>query len=490
MDWLKKNYPLLIVLTVAFVLRFVNLGYSDYQGDEINALFFPKAGESIASFLLDKSKGPVQYLMAGLVKLVDPSYTHRFIDRLPFALTGFLAVFFFYKLVEDNFGRRQAFYSSLFFATNGFFVAFSRIIQYQSLVLFFMLLALYLFSLSAKRENWRVKGLYFGFICWALALLSHYDGVFIAPFAFYFLYPRFKEKHFWLSLLIPGLMLAVFYIPFGISISAAIKVNWLRRIEGVPEKISNSKYLFSVYQPNHVFHLYVLSGALGGLKYIIDAIKSKKIERIQGFLGLWLLLPVIFWEGLVDIRGTHIYTYILPATIFMAEGIVFIEDTVRAAAKRFSLVKAANFAMNAGLFLVFGFISLQSYTIFVNHTSEYPWENEKFLVFTLKKPSTLFNLSLFGFPYYRHWDEIRTLVDSTPKNGYYSTNEYERISDYFVAQKYKTSQAGFYIYVLNPQSFKAKITSKRIKAWVANHDPVKVFYNESGKPVVKVYYLY
>lgn len=456
MDWLKKNYPLLIVLIVAFALRFVNLGYSDFQGDEIKALFIPDPGQKIISFLMDQRKGPMQFFVAGAVKLVDPSYTHRFVDRFPFALAGFLAVFFFYKLVEDNFSKRKAFYSSLFFATNGFFVAFSRIIQYQSLVILFMVLALYMFSLSAKLDRWKVKGLYIGFIFWALSILSHYDGIFIAPFAFYFLYPRLKEKHFWLSLIAPGLMLAAFYIPFVFSISDATKIYWLRRLKGVQGAISNSKYLFSVYQPNHIFYIYGLLGALGGLKFIVEAVQKRKIELKHIFLVLWFLIPALFMEVLVSVPGTHIYTYILPATIFLAEGIVFIEDSDRAVAKRFSLVKATNLAMSAGLFVVFAFISLQSYTIFVDHISEYPWEEGKFLIFTLNKPSTIFQLSLFGFPYYRHWEEIKTLVNSTSNNGFYSTNEREEISSYFVTLKKDAASAGYYIYILNPQSLTRK----------------------------------
>jgi 4-amino-4-deoxy-L-arabinose transferase-like glycosyltransferase len=487
MDWFKKNYPLLIVLIITFLLRFVNLGYSDFQGDEIKALYILDPGQKITSFILDQRKGPMQWIITGAVKLIDPAYSHRFVDRFPFALAGLLAVFFFYKLIEENFSKRIAFYSSLFFATNGFFVAFSRIMQYQSLVILFMVLALYMFSLSSRSEKWKVKGLYIGFIFWALSILSHYDGVFIAPFAFYFLYPRLKDKHFWLSLIVPGLMLAAFYIPFILSISDATLSYWQGRLQGVEGKISSSRYLFIVYQPIYVLRLYTLLAWAGFIKVIVEAIQKRKMEPKYVFVVLWFLLPAVFMEVLVSVPGTHIFTYLLPLTIILGVGIVFIEDIIAAVADKLSILKPANMITILGLVVVFTFISLQTYTIFVNNTTEYPWEEEKFLIFTLHKPNTDYHLSLFGFPYYRHWEEIRIMVNSSPNNGYYSTNENDTISSYYVNLKNDPNLAGFYIFVLNSQNIRQKI-SKQISERMAVHDPVKIYYDKNGRPVTKIYY--
>jgi 4-amino-4-deoxy-L-arabinose transferase-like glycosyltransferase len=489
MDWFKKNYPLLIVLIIAFLLRFVNLGYSDFQGDEIKALFIPDPSQKLTSFFMDQRKGPMQWFVTGAVKLVDPAYTHRFVDRFPFALAGLLAVFFFYKLVEGNFSKKIAFYSSLFFATNGLFVAFSRIMQYQSLVILFMVLALYMFSLSSKSERWKDRGLTFGFIFWALSILSHYDGVFIAPFAFYFLYPRLKDKHLWLSLIVPGLMLAAFYIPFVLSISAATMSYWQERLQGLAGKISSSRYLFDVYQPIYVIDIYTLFAALGFIYLIVEAIQKRRMQLKHVFVVIWFLLPAVFMEGLVSIPGTHIYTYILPLTIILGMGIVFIEGLIAAVAVRLKILKPVHVIKVLGLALVFAFISLQTYTIFVNNTTEYPWEDEKFLIFTLKQPSLVYNLSLFGFPYNRHWEEIKTLVDTAPNNGYYWTNEKDSISGYFVPLKEDPYHFGYFIYVLNPQSFYKEISNKRIAAWMATHDPLKIYYDKNGRPVTKVYYI-
>jgi 4-amino-4-deoxy-L-arabinose transferase-like glycosyltransferase len=489
MDWLRKNYPFLIVLSIAFLLRFVNLGYSDFQGDEVRAMLIPGPGQTIPQFLTDQRKGPMQWVVTGAIRLIDPAYTHRFVDRFPFALAGFLAVYFFYKLIEDNFSPKIALYASLFFATNGIFVAFSRIMQYQSLVILFMILALYLFSLSSKSERWKVKGLYIGFIFWALSILSHFDGVLIAPFALYFLIPRLKDKHLWLSMIIPGLMLAAFYIPFVIYLGDLTRSYWEARLQGIVGKVSDSRYLFYMYQPVYVLRIYTLLAAIGLLKLIVDAVFQRKIEIKHVFVVLWFSFPAVILEIFVSVPGTHIYAYLLPLTIILAFGIVLIEDSIAAVAVKLKIVGLANGMKVFGLALAFAFISLQSYTIFVNHTSEYPWEAEKFLLFNLKKPNWYFDLSLYGFPYYRHWDEIGALVNSTDNNGYYSTNENISIARHYISLENNPKLAGIYIDVANPQNPFAKIIDPRIKSWITVHDPVKIFYDEQGRLVAKIYYL-
>ena len=142
---------------VAFLLRFINLGYSDYQGDEIKAFFLPISGQNAFEFLLDQRKGPVQFLITAFLKIFNPSYDNQLLMRLPFALAGTLAVYFFYKLINIHFGKKIAFYSSFFIATNGFFIAFSRIVQYQSFVIFFAILALYCFTLAITKEKYIIK---------------------------------------------------------------------------------------------------------------------------------------------------------------------------------------------------------------------------------------------------------------------------------------------------------------------------------------------
>ena len=481
-----KEPLLLITVLLAFSLRLQNIGYSNYQGDEIKALFLPDPGQSMSSFFLDQRKGPMQFIVTFLLKLVNPTYTNEFFVRLPFALAGAFAVLFFYKLLKDRFGEKIAFYASFFFATNGFFVALSRIVQYQAFVMFFMVLALHMFSLAVKQEKWKIKGIYLGFLFWALSILSHYDGVFIAPFAFYLLGVWFSQnknlaKHLFGAGALAGLLLAVFYVPFVLSISIATKDYWLNRLSGGNGKISSSRYLFQVYNPIYIIHIYNILSVFGLL-----ALRKKSLQLLIVFI--WFALPFVFLEFIVNIPGTHVFIYLLPLTIILAHGIVEVE----AAGKWiFDKLKLNTKLIYAGISIIFAFIFLQSYFIFVDHTYEYPWENERFMLWTFHKPSAMFHLSMFGFPYFRNWEKIEQVVTQDSMENrilFYSTNERQTISRYYIPFQKDADRAGYYIYIESPQSFTDQIVSDKAAYWAQNHEPIYVGKSTSATSV-KIYYM-
>ncbi len=491
--FLKNNYLLLIVIVIASVLRFTHLGYSDYQGDEIKALFMPGSDETATEFLLDQRKGPVQFLITMIVSFINPGYDNQLLTRLPFAIASFLAVILFYKFVEIIFGKKVAFFASFFFATNGFLVAFARIVQYQSFILFFEFLALYLLSLAAYKPNnkYNVVFIYLGLSAWAMSILSHYNGIFIAPFAFYFLYKwfktasynyKFKLFNFILAGSVSAGLLLAFYVPFVFSIKDATLAYWSNRVSGGDGKVSSSYYLFTVYQPIYVIHMYVGLFVLGLLTFI----KRNFFSHIEKFLViLWGLLPLIFLELVINLPGTHIFNYLVPGMIMMGFGVNFIHEVLGRVLRQKIL---CNFVFSIGVFTVFTFIALQSYFIFVDHKSEYPWENEKFFVWNFSKPSASYHLSLFGFPYSREWEEVRNFIKLQSASSFYTTNERDSIVRYYVPLVKSGENIGYYIYVLNPQSFTDKILNERAKAWVDENEPVNIIKKE-GKELVKIYYL-
>lgn len=506
---LSNHAHIIIVSFVAFSLRILNLGYSDYQGDEIKSFFIIGENQTIAEFLLNQRKGPGQFIITLLTKQVNENYSNEFLTRILFAIAGSLAVIFFYKLVENTFNRKVAFYSSLFFATNGFLVALSRISQYQSFVILFMVLAVYMANLSVTNTKYKKKGLLMSFIFWALSILFHYDGVFIAPIMFYFLYLWFKEnvnnfnkkdlyfKHFLVTLAISGLLLSLFYIPFILNVSQTTLAYWGGRISGeVSVKISSSKYLFTVYQPIYVVHFYTILFSLG-LFYVFAPYMRKYLIKIglvahlpnyefkRGitlFTLFWFFLPLIFFEGLVYIPGTHIYNYLIPMFIFLSLGIVFIENVL----KKFSRFFIPSAISYSGLIVLFAFLFLQSYAIFVNHDREYPWESEEFLIWEFPKPTPIYHLSMFGFPYYRNWEGIRDVIMASDNNGYYSTNERKSLARFYVPFNKSTDEAGHFIHIINPQSFTNKIQQEKALYWSERYPPVFTF-SRSGKDLVRVY---
>ena len=54
-----KLLPVVFLVFATLWLRLVNLGYSDYQGDEIKALSLPGSDQGLVGFLIEQRKGPV-----------------------------------------------------------------------------------------------------------------------------------------------------------------------------------------------------------------------------------------------------------------------------------------------------------------------------------------------------------------------------------------------------------------------------------------------
>jgi 4-amino-4-deoxy-L-arabinose transferase-like glycosyltransferase len=467
-------------------LRLANLGYADYQGDEIKALWRLAPGQSIMDFLYTQKKGPTQFLVTALVKVFDPTFSNELLQRLPFALAGILGIYVFYRLVSLHFGKKIALYASLLFSLNGILIGLTRIIQYQGFVILFSMLALYCFSLALEQPRWKIRGIYAGVFLWTAAIFSHYDGIFIAPFALYLLIrwyressdllPRERWKHLLIPLGICGLALAAYFVPYALSLPSNIKNYWTERItgEGGSDKRSRSSILnFDLYNPILGLYLYPILGVLS----------LPKVKKWLPVLA-WFLVPWVIMEFAIFDPGTHIYTYLLPAFIVLAFGLEMAEEIVErmvsgAWGKRLNL---------AWLSLLFLSLSGIAHLIFIDHTPEYPYEQRGILFWKIGGPNPEYKLWNFGFPYYRRWEDIREYVTTHESNGYYATNENVSISVYYVPYRYFVERAGYYIYIHNPQSYKTWDGRDKVQYWRAKHKPVKVL-EHNGRVLAEIYYM-
>jgi 4-amino-4-deoxy-L-arabinose transferase-like glycosyltransferase len=464
--------------------RFVFLGYSDYQGDEIKAMFQLTSGQFAWQFLLDQKKGPMQFLVTAFMHIFTPDYLNNFLLRLPFAVAGFLAVFYFYKLVNLHFGRKIALYSTMLFSLSGFMIAFSRIVQYQSFTILFSIIALYQFSKALFKEEFKFRGWYLGAFYWALGALFHYDAIFVFPFTLYIFirwykrYSHIATKDKILAILgatsITLGMLALFYVPYFFSLGTEQISYWLGRIDGADTgKISDSLYIFRIYNPTFIYLLYFVLLGFSFFNF-----------RKNWPVILWAAFPFLFMELLVSIPGTHIYTYLIPVFILCAFGIVATENLFMQIVPNIKAKKI----FDAGLALLFLFMFLLMHTVFIDHRVEYPWDNKKFLLWDLQRPSTYYHLSLFGFPYNRQWEDIGKYLKAT--NVYkFSTNERSPITRFYLEDFDRDGNfAEAFIYIYNPQSFNFAIDQDKSYYWVRiqKYDANLVL-TKDGNPIVKIY---
>ncbi|MFN2127426.1 MAG: ArnT family glycosyltransferase [Anaerolineales bacterium] len=471
-DIYKQAALISIIILFAFVLRFVNLGYSNYQREETRAMFLKGKNQSSIEFLLDQRKGPAQFLVSRVVQVINPSYQNQFISRLPFAAASFLSVIFFFLFVKNLYNDLIAFFSTFFFATNGIIVGLSRIVQYQSLVFFFTTLTLASLVFALKKPKFHVWGLYIGMVSWALALLSHYDGIFIAPMVIYLIYRWIKESaidlkekyiHLIISSAISISLVAAFYIPFIFSITQSTLSYFVSRVQVNPlEHKSGSIIIFNGYQPIFAFYLYLglavagffavglsalkLKGFLGEIFKNIPGILTVNNLRTSYILVIWFLFPFVALEVIADDPGTHIYNYLIPLFIIMGIGIWYILPLINL----FMRQTPSRVVYFAGLSFIFFLLFTQSYQIFVDHRREYPWESKKYLFWDIELPYKI-RLPLYGFPYYRNWEGISRYLAARPERMRYVSNEKKEITSYYLPDQRGKKKYMYIIYIRSPQ---------------------------------------
>ncbi|MBI4091285.1 glycosyltransferase family 39 protein [candidate division WWE3 bacterium] len=470
---LKKEAEKLFVLglaALAFALRFVNLGYSEFQGDEVRALYDP--GHPLLEFLISQKKGPFQFLITYAVKSVTNSYDELW-TRTPFAIFGLLSVLVLYLLVKELYGKRVALVSALLFSVNGFFVAFSRIAQYQSVNYFFFLLAFYFFIRLSKTAD--VKNLLLGCVALAFSLLAHYDGVFVGLPSLYFValwYLKSQEKGKTLKLVLCAsvfvVMVLIFYLPFILnpSFASSTKAYLLDRLQGVYTKETNVIVTYLLYNP--FISLYFIS---------LLAVVGVVVGRLKLLpLYLWFIPPFFLFSFVISVPGTHIYNYIIPAIIMCSYGICAFYSKLRA-----DYLKQAYVLLMA---LIVSFLAYQSYAIFVDHSIEYPWYGKKILFWEAKPPPTEYHLSVFGFPYNRRLEDVNAYLRTKDNLGGVTSNERPKLFDFYVGVAPSLNPTHVaYVYIYGAQSLRVKKTNA-----VKDLNPDASFYR-GGVPLSEVYFM-
>jgi 4-amino-4-deoxy-L-arabinose transferase-like glycosyltransferase len=486
---------------VSLLLRLVNLGYSDFQGDEILTLCRYTDYSSLhkfISFILQQKKGPLQYLLTCAYSIFDPKFSSEFALRLPFALVNLLALICLFILVYRLFTLEIAIYSGFLFATNGIILAFARIVQYQSFVILGGLIGILGLVLSLREERWRVPGLYLSSLFAAMSLLAHFDATFFIP-------PMMVlVVHWWLKfrgqpgfarlrmhLFAAGAILAFlvlgFYSVYALRLGPSRVDYWQSRMVG---DTTNFVRLFQFYNPGPIFWICLAAIILG-----FTRIRNSLSWQV---LLAWILPPLIFMSFIFNDSRTHAYTYMLPLFIVAGIGIDAFVGWMRPFFKgrSFQLVRASVIIV----FLIFSYIS---YSIFIDSNPEYPWYPKHVLGMNFEGG---FVAGTFGFPYGRDLREIGNWFQKLPDNGdlLMVSNEKRQIMSFYIPSKihYRAKYSlpdfpkevsaphGIYIVIIQgPQTWTKHLWGLSLDEWHERFAPVQDFYNDEGQVVASIYYL-
>lgn len=470
---------LLIILTLP--LRFINLGYSDYVKDEHRTFFDHRVTVSPVQFFISQRKGPMQVFVSYIPYLFTHDFHNELAERIPYALINIASVVFFYLMISKLTKNRMiGFISALLYLVNGFVSAFGRIVQYQNLNLIFTFLSLYLYSdlLDIKDRKKTFFKTLLGTFFYCLSILSHWDAVFaVLPIAIILAQFLFNKRHetkykiqvLVINFLLGCLLLLPYLIPYILyQLESSDNQRYLFRRVGVGEKDHSIRTLIELYHPFVFYWFLIIGTAIGGIF----------IKKNYYFLS-WAVFTYLVFNFFVIKPGTHIYNFVIPALVVCAIGI---ERILCYSPKLIRGVIILSFLA------LFSFFYYQTYILFVDHTVEYPWRQEKIL----GKYETINYedypvLPLFGFPLRRDWDQINEFVNEQNRinneNLKYITNEDASTSNFYMDASYGTSTpAYYYIAVKQPLSFVNDWKAPQIK----NKRTVKEI-EINGETVVRIY---
>lgn len=432
------HYALLAgILVLAAILRLGNAQYKEFQGDEGVIMVRAAAilqGDDAELYLHEK--GPVEILLPVFGWGLGGS-SNEFWARAPFFWAGWLAVLGIYALARRWFSPRAGLLAALFFAVNGFALAFSRIVQYQGLVMLWTILAL--LHASRYRETGRARRLLLVALFLAGGLLAHYDAVLAVPAVAWLLLARvIQEREIqwgaWLSALLVGTFVtALFYIPYVANPAFAGTGRYL-----LQDRLGGNLFSWSGPEVWRMVTFY------NSTYYAVGLI-------ILALAGVWLCrrrhhwFPAVLFAGvaaffylfIVADPRTHVYTLFPGAVMLAAAG---------AAALVQRMTSPPLSSATLVMLTLYGAISfVYVYLLFVDATPERQrtWgQNRPPLYATTWEEPPMYGL--FGFPHQAGWRLAPELVQRLP----YASNEEPEITSWYMGQAAHTHCADYGTFLL------------------------------------------
>lgn len=425
---------LIIIGILSFYLRFTDLGFHHFYGDEIKTLFLRK-DQSAFDFLMDQRKGPVQFLIVWVTENLTNSFDENLI-RLPFAFFGLLLVYVFYYFLRItlNYSFLVSMFATFLVALNGIYIAFSRTAQYQMVYLVFGFLTLIFFK-KFLDEKVKKKNLWYfalSVFFFTLGLLTHYDILFFL-LPLFFLFKEYKKVL--LLLIISSSIAFIFYGPqIYLGFFSENTAGYLsKRIVGKEYLPSYTPYTFLLYNPLYIYLVGLFLLSVYG--YYTSTTEEKKMY------GRWFFLPFILLDFFVLVPGTHVHNYLFP--LFILAGIGF------------EKIKKGWFYLVSITFMVLIFIT-QAQVFIPKFNLGYPFMDSSLLGIPQLKINKGYSTPIYGFVYNRSWKEISEYMTKQKRVPSFTTNENKVVAEYYLFGYSYTDwdpkrPATFYIQVNNSQ---------------------------------------
>lgn len=411
------------VALLAIALRVPFLGYSELQGDETEVLLRASALiTGLPGALFYHGKPPGELLVAGIVyglgQAIDESTA-----RLPFALANVAASVAALSVGERLFNRTAGVIAGALVAIAGYYLAFARITQYQSLVLLLGTTAVLAALVGGARYRWSAGALI------GAALLCHYDAVFATVPIAVIVAIQWRRAAGTTSDLVRGWLgpatLAatiplVFFIPFSLS---PLVDRGVDRVAGRVGDIALRNNLNTVIAAASLYLSLPVLVTLACLALVSGVLLVAR-RRDPGpwlVLWVWLAAPLLGYSFVVRNPGTHAHTALLPLLLLASGVLAAALERLRARLVRwgaYALLGGAGAAVIA--YDVALFLAIDRELVRNNQVPEAPLGGVGGPALPRKER--------FGFPYRAGWKAIGTLYADGILRGSYDSNENPQIT--------------------------------------------------------------
>ena len=472
---------LLTLLLVGGFFRFTTLGYSEYQGDEARAALRAAAVlQGYDDVLLIHKKGPTEIALPTVAYALTGTLTEQ-MARFPFAVANLAALFAVFLLGWRMFTPLAGWIAAMFFALDGYFIGFSRIVQYQSVVFLVSILTVLALYRLVRQPRALTRYLILAAVLLATGLLSHYEAALAGlPAAFLLGVLIWQNRARWREIVgatvvggaVGVVMLALFYVPFVRHPQFSATYTYLsdRRMGGQFPYNNLADFFLRTTVYSTTYYVLILMGltivalaiaygralgktvgaltaALLGALMVVSfwnptwltvggtdlavapfalvlgaVIFLPRMSTAERTLWLWfgagMLLAIFFTEK----PRTHVYTFFLPWLILCGWTGARLWLRLRNRVGMRAAVLAGS-ATAVVLVLLFG---TYAYWYFIHNRTEVlrtweEWHPSGYLDF-YDEPD---NKAIFGFPLANGWKAVGRLYEEGVISGDYETNEKE-----------------------------------------------------------------
>lgn len=296
------------LLLIGGFFRVSNLGYAEFQGDEARATL--RAAAVIQGYddvLFIHKKGPTEILLPTVLYSLSGHLTET-TARLPFALANLTALFAIWLLGWRLVGPVAGWAAALLLAFDGYFIGFSHIVQYQSIVILISALAVLIAYRLLRRPVALTRYLLLAAILLATGLLSHYEAAqAMVPVGFLLAALLWQQPRQWFrfavaaipAVAVGALLLAAFYIPFvqHPNFQATYTYLVVRRIGGTFPYNNLADFFLRTAVYNSTYYVLLMIG-LAVLALLLAYRRYLPRAWGYGWSGLVLLTLVLtFWRA-------------------------------------------------------------------------------------------------------------------------------------------------------------------------------------------------